>query len=501
MFSNVLILLLLCITCSRINADVDYNTIITTQPTSIQDSVSIESTTLIDLDGLNGIGLTYISGELTIRFNSLLTNIDGFSDLTSVGGGINIYDNINLEHINELNELTSIEGLSIYDSDNLESVDGFSSLSLMRGDLYFDNNANLTSIDGLSSLSVIESDLYITRNHLLQNIDGLSNLALIEGGLYIQQNTLLNINALEGVVVLGMIYIPQTLISCSRGVYDTFVSHFYILDCLEIVDAPCADECDKIQFEWVGKSTQMVLRQNCECTGSNREFKIKVESLEEVDPQGKVVKRVPTFANDGFELPEIYEETKYDIQTAKFLLEGSVKVGYSDVDNNRVYSYPDVSIEIWFFQEDTQTFLFGQDIAIEKDSIKWTFNISHWPFESEDNKLRLVMDIHSPNATDDGAEPTSFFPDEANVGEDVVDVDVSIYNHGSHTKVEVDFPYFDSDLSYDPFAYLPLLVEEHVLNDLTGDLIDSSTGVLDDLIDSSTTSLMTLIGSLAIVLI
>ncbi len=280
MFNKIFTLFLVFILCGCINANIDYDTIIATQPTSIQDSVDIISTTLTNLDGLNGIGLTYISGELRLKLNSQLTNIDGFSDLTSIGGGINVIDNTNLIHIDELNELTSIGGITISDNDNMESINGFSGLTSIDNDLYIVNNINLVSIDGLSSLTIIGADLIIGENTLLESIGGLSNLALIEGGLTIYDNPLLNINALEGVVILGRINIPQSFISCSRTVYDTFVSNGFPLICLEIVDIPCTDDCDKIQFEWVGKSTQMVLHQDCECEPEmSREYKIKAESI------------------------------------------------------------------------------------------------------------------------------------------------------------------------------------------------------------------------------
>ena len=257
---------------------------------------------------------------------------------------------------------------------------------------------------------------------------------------------------------------------CEPGTYQDEVGQSTCKPCPEGTESDSAatectlvcdyDECAKIHFEWVGKSTQMVLYQNCSCDPKlDRKFKIKFELLEEIDAQGKRVQKVPTLANAGLELPEIYEEQKYGVETAKYLLSGQVKIaGFKSSDTQ---PDPTVSIAVWFFREQVVVPLFDEIRTIEKNSIKWTINITDWPFESSDNTLRLIIDIHSNDSvsinTTSNSNPHTFFPTLAVVdGQDNHDV-VTVREHGAHTKVGIELPFFSNTLSYDPFATLPLI--------------------------------------------
>src|SRR5690606_19456474 len=70
--------------------------------------LSISGSTITDLSPLSN--LTSIGGYLNIYNNSNLTNLDGLSNLTSIGGFLDIYNNSNLTNLDGLSNLTSVGG-------------------------------------------------------------------------------------------------------------------------------------------------------------------------------------------------------------------------------------------------------------------------------------------------------------------------------------------------------------------------------------------------------
>ena len=144
--------------------------------TSIGGGVVISSNdALTSLDGLSS--LTSVGGDLRISQNFLLTSLDGLSSLTSVGGGLHIIENTDLTNLNGLSNLTSLGGiLIIYLNDALTNLDGLSSLTSMDGDLHIWGNASLTNLDGLSSLTSVGGVLEIISNPVLSRCAALSTL-------------------------------------------------------------------------------------------------------------------------------------------------------------------------------------------------------------------------------------------------------------------------------------------------------------------------------------
>src|SRR5690606_1131249 len=117
--------------------------------------------------------------SLSISSNSQLTNLDGLSNLTQIGGYLYIVNN---------SQLTNLDGLS-----NLTQIGGY---------LYIQNNAVLENLDGLSALESINGDLVIFNNAVLTDISGLQNIdpaTILPNtyGLYIQYNPLLSVCNLD----------------------------------------------------------------------------------------------------------------------------------------------------------------------------------------------------------------------------------------------------------------------------------------------------------------
>src|SRR5690606_34942976 len=83
---------------------------------------------------------------------------------------------------------------------NLTNLDGLSNLTSVGGYLFIDSNSNLTNLDGLSNLTSVGADLVIQSNSSLTDISGLQNidptsiLSTYYGvGLYIVGNTSLSV--------------------------------------------------------------------------------------------------------------------------------------------------------------------------------------------------------------------------------------------------------------------------------------------------------------------
>jgi hypothetical protein len=71
-------------------------------------NLGVEVTSLTNLDGLSR--LTSVGGDLALTSNDVLTDISGLSSLTSVGGYLNISNNDALTDISGLSNLTAVGG-------------------------------------------------------------------------------------------------------------------------------------------------------------------------------------------------------------------------------------------------------------------------------------------------------------------------------------------------------------------------------------------------------
>lgn len=136
--------------------------------------------------------LTTVTGGVGIFNNPFLANLNGLN-ITNVGGATSIEGNPVLQHINGLNSITSIGGaINIANNVSLQNIDGLSSISSIGGFLQFNNNGALQNVDGLNGITSIGGILQISNNGALQNIDGLTNVTTINGIMTIAGNSVLN---------------------------------------------------------------------------------------------------------------------------------------------------------------------------------------------------------------------------------------------------------------------------------------------------------------------
>jgi len=158
---------------------------------------------LTNLDGLSG--LTNVGQYLSIQYNDVLVNLDGLSGLSSVVWHLSIENNDALTNVDGLSSLTSVgEYLTISFNSALTNLDGLSSLTSVAAFIAIKFNNSLTSLNGLSSLTSLGGRLTIERNTALINLDGLSGLTSIVESLFIDQNdALTNLDGLSGLTSVG----------------------------------------------------------------------------------------------------------------------------------------------------------------------------------------------------------------------------------------------------------------------------------------------------------
>ncbi|MEA3480161.1 MAG: T9SS type A sorting domain-containing protein [Bacteroidota bacterium] len=127
-----------------------------------------------DISNLNGLSVvTYIGGDLTIINNDLLENFDGLLPIDSIGGSVTLDSN-------------PITGL-------LSSLFGSAFGTSVGGDLFVGLCPRLKNLYGLDSLFVIGGSLTIEANDSLYSLEGIDNIeAGSIAGLFIANNPALS---------------------------------------------------------------------------------------------------------------------------------------------------------------------------------------------------------------------------------------------------------------------------------------------------------------------
>jgi subtilisin-like proprotein convertase family protein len=187
------------------------------------------NTVLTDIDGLTNV--TSVAGA-RISGNPALTDINGLANLTSVDGDLQISNNLALASIDGLVNLTNLGWVSVIGNTALSNVDGLANLTSVERLVLGENNG-LTNVDGLANLTSVSESLTIYSNVTLTNLDGLKSLTSVgegvdSGGLYIIDNAALsNVDGLINLASVGGVWYSEglnlsfnpTLSHCSALVY------------------------------------------------------------------------------------------------------------------------------------------------------------------------------------------------------------------------------------------------------------------------------------------
>jgi uncharacterized protein (TIGR02145 family) len=165
--------------------------------TKILGDVKIHGSSWFDITNLNGLSvLTSLGGGMEISSNHALPGLTGLDNLTSVGGDISMTDNTGLVSLEALKNLTSITGDLKITQNSMTNLEGLNNVTSISGDLILKDNIILTSLTGLDHLTSINGGLYIGWNYELVSLTGLDSLSTIGSYLVIEGNP--NLTALAG---------------------------------------------------------------------------------------------------------------------------------------------------------------------------------------------------------------------------------------------------------------------------------------------------------------
>ncbi len=172
----------------------------------------LESQAAIDAIAANYPACTEIAGGVVIsgyqNNGSDITNLNGLSNITSIGGQLEIVFTGTLPNLNGLNNLTTVgEYLRIYENPALNSLGALSNLTSVGGQVDISYNDVLPNLEGLGNLGAIGgAHLYISNNPLLANLNGLEGLTSLAGRLDIKDNlSLTSISALSNLATVGTV--------------------------------------------------------------------------------------------------------------------------------------------------------------------------------------------------------------------------------------------------------------------------------------------------------
>jgi hypothetical protein len=158
-------------------------------------------------------GVSKIGGNVTIGGDAI-DNLEGLIPLTRIDGNLNFHPYIllrgGLKSLSGLDSLEIIGGnLSLMYTDSIINLDGLSNLDSI-GSLLIDGCGSLTNLDGLQNLKHISSDIYLMNNNSLIDISGLANVESLDGFIDINSNMLLeslqglhNITEITGAVSIS----------------------------------------------------------------------------------------------------------------------------------------------------------------------------------------------------------------------------------------------------------------------------------------------------------
>ena len=209
------------------------------------------------VDALGALNCDVIEGNLVISNGSGpdISNLDGLSGITSIGGSLNIELNFTLTNLDGLSGITSVGGsLNIDSNDALTNLDGLAGITSVAEYLQIANNLALTNLDGLSRITSIGGYLNIIDNSALTNLDGLANVVSVEE-LVIKQNSVLSqcsaIAPLIPVGSFGEAGIQSNAPGCNsvEQVWGACPQRSYNLYTQAEVDALGALDCAEIEGE------------------------------------------------------------------------------------------------------------------------------------------------------------------------------------------------------------------------------------------------------------
>jgi len=193
--------------CTTIQGDVEITGDFITNLNGLSNIVSIggnlkiiSATNLSNLDGLNN--LTHVGGNLIIQYNPNLSSLSALSKLNSIGGDLFFYAN-KLTSLSGLDNLVTVGGKLELQSTNVINLNGLQNLTSIGTDLVLWYNSAMTSISGLNKLDAVGKDIRIETNTKLAGVSGFNALKTVGGNLIVQQSPLNSFTGMGNLTKVG----------------------------------------------------------------------------------------------------------------------------------------------------------------------------------------------------------------------------------------------------------------------------------------------------------
>lgn len=172
----------------------------------LPEGITLNTQYSIDQFAANYPGCSSIAGNVTIgQASADITNLNGLSQLSSIGGNLYIFGCNGLANFSGLHNLTSVGGnLDVISNDGLSSMAGLNNLSALGGHITVSNNDGIASLAGLEKIEKVPGFVQVSYNESLVSLSGLQHIDTIEGNLYLSDNKILGtLNGLEGLRHIG----------------------------------------------------------------------------------------------------------------------------------------------------------------------------------------------------------------------------------------------------------------------------------------------------------
>jgi hypothetical protein len=214
----------------------------------IEGDVTIRGVNITNLNGLSV--LTSIGGTLKIANNDALISLSGLDNITNISGGLLLDTNAALSNLSALTNLVHIGGdFRMIWNDMLANLSGVGNLAFVGGDFYVCHNGSLQNLFGLNSLDTISGSLVISDNYMFNNLSGLSHLKAIQGDLVLARlYQLTSIQALSNLTTVGGDLIIQenydlTSLSGLQNIDPASIDNLTIAMNYDLTDCDIASVC------------------------------------------------------------------------------------------------------------------------------------------------------------------------------------------------------------------------------------------------------------------
>jgi hypothetical protein len=160
-------------------------------------------TDIVDLSPL--MSIKKVDGDLKIIWIETVENLDFLANVNEIGGELGLYQNTNLQNINSLGKLKSVGEVIIRNNYKLIDINALSTISILDGGFVFESNYLVKNFPELTNIKELKGDLIINNNPNLESLSGFSNLTNVVGDLKIldYQNGLVNLNGLNNLKEIG----------------------------------------------------------------------------------------------------------------------------------------------------------------------------------------------------------------------------------------------------------------------------------------------------------